>query len=303
MLTNKILMVSPLHFRSNEETASSNTFQSSETYEGDLLRTVQKETTLSHELLRYVGVEVEVVQDDKDVVTPDSIFPNNWFSTHTEISEKRTIIFYPMMAKNRRLERRDELKQLLIDQGNYEEVIDLSSYEEQGLYLEGTGSLILNRENKIAYAALSERTNMEVLKEWERLTGYTAITFSTKHPSGVAIYHSNVLMSMGVSTAVICPDIFANEEERSLVYSSLHTTGKEIVEISLEQLENFAANILLVQTSKGSAIWICSARAFGTLTDEQKLQLHKDGELQMIPVSTIETFGGGSARCMVAELF
>ncbi|MBL8005430.1 MAG: amidinotransferase [Candidatus Kapabacteria bacterium] len=303
MLTNKILMVSPLHFRSNEETASSNTFQSSETYEGDLLRTVQKETKLSHELLHYIGVEVVVVQDAKDIITPDSIFPNNWFSTHTEISEKRTIIFYPMMAKNRRLERRDELKKFLIEQGNYEEVIDLSSYEEQGLYLEGTGSLILDRKNKIAYAALSERTNMEVIKEWEKITGYKTITFSTKHPSGVAIYHSNVLMSMGVSTAVICPDIFANEEERSLVCSSLHTTGKEIVEISLEQLENFAANILLVQTSKGSAIWICSARAFGTLTDDQKQQLRKDGELQMIPVSTIETFGGGSARCMVAELF
>jgi hypothetical protein len=303
MLTQKILMVSPLHFRSNEETASSNTFQTSEAYEGDLLKTVQKETKQSHELLRYMGVDVVVVQDTKDIVTPDSIFPNNWFSTHIEISDKRTIIFYPMMAKNRRLERRDELKQLIIQQGNYENVIDLSRYEEQGLYLEGTGSLILDRVNKIAYAALSERTNLEVVKEWEQITGYKAITFSTKHPSGVAIYHSNVLMSMGISTAVICPDIFANEKERSQVYASLHQSGKEIVEISLEQLENFAANILLVQTSKESAIWICSARAFAALKEEQKTILRKDGELQMIPVSTIELFGGGSARCMVAELF
>jgi len=303
MLTQKILMVAPLHFRSNEETASSNTFQTMNSFEGDLLKTVQKETKLSHELLQFMGVDVLVVQDAKEVVTPDSIFPNNWFSTHTEISDKRTIIFYPMMAKNRRLERRDELKQLIIDFGKYDQVFDLSSFEDQGLYLEGTGSLILDRVNKIAYAALSERKNIEVVKEWEKITGYKTITFSTKHPSGVAIYHSNVLMSMGVATAVICSEIFANEDEKSQVYSSLHQTGKEIVEITLEQLENFAANILLVQTSKDTAIWICSARAFGALTEEQKQQLRKDGELQMIPVSTIETFGGGSARCMVAELF
>lgn len=296
-------MVAPLHFRSNEETASSNTFQTSATFEGDLLKTVQKETKLSHELLQFMGVDVLVVQDAKDVVTPDSIFPNNWFSTHTEISGKRTIIFYPMMAKNRRLERRSDLKQLLIEVGKYDEVIDLSSFEDQGKYLEGTGSLILDRVNKIAYAALSERTSSEVVKEWEKITGYKAITFSTKHPSGVSIYHSNVLMSMGVTTAVICPEIFANEVEKSIVFSSLQQTGKEIVTITLEQLENFAANILLVQTSKENAIWICSARAFGALTEEQKQILRKDGELQMIPVSTIEQYGGGSARCMVAELF
>lgn len=303
MLTQKILMVSPLHFCSNEETASSNTFQNKESFDGNLLKTVQKEAKLSHELLRYNGVDILIVEDAKDVRTPDSIFPNNWFSTHTELSEKRTIIFYPMMAVNRRAERREELKQRLINEGNYTEVIDLSSFEDQGLYLEGTGSLILDRVNKIAYAALSERTSIEVVKEWEEITGYKTITFSTKHPSGVAIYHSNVLMSMGVATAVICSEIFANEEEKLQVYSSLHQTGKEIVEITLEQLENFAANILLVQTSKDCAIWICSARAFGALTDEQKQILRKDGELQMIPVSTIEQYGGGSARCMVAELF
>ncbi len=303
MLTQKILMVSPLHFCSNEETASSNTFQNKESFDGNLLKTVQKEAKLSHELLRYKGVDVLVVEDAKDVRTPDSIFPNNWFSTHVELSDKRTIIFYPMMAINRRSERREELKQHIINEGNYTEVIDLSDFELQGLFLEGTGSLILDRDNKIAYAALSERTNLEVIRKWEDVTGYKVHTFSTKHPSGVAIYHTNVLMSMGATTAVICSEIFVYESEKQQVYSSLTATGKEIVEITLEQLDNFAANILLVQTNQQMPIWICSAKAFGALTEEQKTILRKDGELQMIPVSTIEYFGGGSARCMVAELF
>ncbi len=303
MLTSTIIMVFPLHFRSNEETASSNTFQKKEEFRVNLLKTVQKEATLSHELLQYRGIDLVIIEDSPSVNTPDSLFPNNWFSTHSELSEKRTIIFYPMMAQNRRKERREEVKTMLIEKGDFEEIIDLSDYENEGLFLEGTGSLVLDRKNKIAFAAISERTNPILLEKWGAITGYKVVSFSTKHPTGVSIYHTNVIMSMGIKTVVVCGDIFEFEAEKNSVYASLQKSGKEIVEISLSQLENFAGNILLVQSKNEGAIWICSTTAYGSLTEMQRQTLRKDGDFQMLPVSTIEQIGGGSARCMVAELF
>jgi hypothetical protein len=304
-ITNTILMIRPLHFCKNAETAENNYFQQDEDNkpQNEILAAAQQEFDLFAEKLRSVGVNVIVVEDRKDVVTPDSIFPNNWISFHSN----GDVAIYPMYAKNRRLERREDVMEILEDKGfQIERVIDLSDAEGENKYLEGTGSMVLDRENGVAYCALSERSDLELLEEFCEIFGFKAVSFSafqSVQKKRLPIYHTNVVLTIGESFAVLCADCIDDESEREKVIRSLKRSEKEIILISEEQLANFAGNMLQVQTKKDDRILVMSQTAFNCLTQEQISQLEKHTGLLTVEIPTIEKLGGGSARCMLAEVF
>lgn len=296
--TSHILMIRPVNFGFNEETAGSNAFQNRNVAKDGVNEKAQQEFDRMVNTLCSNGVDVTVIDDTHEPYTPDSIFPNNWVSFH----DNGEIFLYPMQAENRRLERREDIIAKLEDNFTVKHIIDLSRFEVEDKFLEGTGSMVLDRQNKIAYACLSPRTNREVLDLFCGQTGYKAIVFDAVDEKGKAIYHTNVLMCVGSKFAVICLDSIPNPHERIVVKESLMSTKKEIIDISFDQMNQFAGNMLEVKNAAGENLIVMSKNAFNALDDEQKTSLEKYGKLIYADISTIETNGGGSARCMMAEV-
>jgi hypothetical protein len=300
--TAHLLMVRPVRFGFNEQTAASNAFQNA--LAAAQLKDVAQQKALQEfdamvARLRAAGVDVTVVNDTPEPHTPDSIFPNNWVSFHRD----GTVCLYPMQAENRRLERSLELIEGLENAFVIDNIVDLTGYESKGKFLEGTGSMVLDRENRIAYACISPRTNEEVLLDFADKLGYQIAAFRAVDQRGKEIYHTNVVMSVGDRFAVVCLECIPDENERRLVRNTLEKTGKEVVPISLKQLEQFAGNMLQVVNQTGDSLLVMSSQAYRSLTPDQVLTLEAYAQLLPCELETIETNGGGSARCMMAEVF
>jgi hypothetical protein len=296
--TNHILMIRPVNFGFNEQTADSNAFQNKAAQNNGANEAAQREFDGMVKMLCENGVDVTVVDDTPEPHTPDSIFPNNWVSFHADGG----VFLYPMQAENRRLERREDIINGLEDNFTVKHVIDLSRFEEDGKFLEGTGSMVLDRENKIAYACISPRTERGVLELFCQQAGYQPVAFDAVDEKGQAIYHTNVLMCIGSGFAVICLDSIPNPHEKLMVKESLLSTQKEIVDISFNQMNHFAGNMLEVKNKAGETLIVMSKSAHDALFEEQKTTLKKNGRLVYSDITTIETIGGGSARCMMAEV-
>lgn len=300
--TNKVLMVRPVAFGFNEETAVNNHYQK----KGNLSNYEIQEKALFEfdemvSKLKNIGIDVKILQDTKTPYTPDSIFPNNWFSTHSD----NTVILYPMFAKNRRLERREDLYDIF-ENINEIKTLDYSQLENEGVFLEGTGSLVLDRKNKKAYCSLSERADERLLNIFCDDMGYKKIDFrsyQTVDTKRKLIYHTNVMMSIAENYAILCADAIDNKEERQKVIDELKANKKEIVYISEEQVENFLGNAIELKNKDGVSILIMSSTAYNILTEKQKNIIEKYSVILPVDVKTIEKYGGGSARCMIAELF
>ena len=296
--TSHILMIRPVNFGFNEETAASNAFQNRNADKNGVNEKAQQEFDDMVNTLCSNGVDVTVIDDTPEPYTPDSIFPNNWVSFHADGG----IFLYPMQAENRRLERREDIIARLEDNFSVKHIIDLSRFEAEDKFLEGTGSMVLDRENKIAYACLSPRTNREVLNLFCEQAGYTAICFDAVDEHGKAIYHTNVLMCVGSGFAVICLDSIPNPHEKIVVTEALRTSGKEIITISFDQMNHFAGNMLEVKNKTNEIFVMMSKSAYDSLLAEQKAAIGKYAKLIYADINTIETNGGGSARCMMAEV-
>ena len=293
-------------FRMNEQTAVNNYYQ--KVLDGLSPETVnakaQDEFDTFVNKLRMVGVDVTVVDDTIEPSTPDSIFPNNWISFH----ENGDVVLYPMFAENRRLERREDILDVLEDKGFSvnEEIMDYSSAEEDGFYLEGTGSIVLDRENGKAYCALSPRADEELFIEFCEDFDMSPIifeAFQTVNGERKLIYHTNVMMCIGDTFAVICADCIDDKKERKMVLDSLKADGKEIILISEDQMNNFAGNMLELIGSDERRYLIMSNSAHQSLTKKQVAQLEEHITILSSSLDTIEACGGGSARCMMAEIF
>lgn len=296
-LASKVLMIRPVRFESNPMTAASNRFQGAT----DATAVEQQEAAagefdgLVHEL-RANDIEVIVVEDTPEPHTPDSVFPNNWVSFHAD----GRVVLYPMEAENRRGERRMDILEQLGAQ--ISEVVDLTHHEDHEHYLEGTGSMVLDRVNRVAYACLSSRTHLDPLGDFAQRMGYDVVAFDAVDRDGVPIYHTNVLMNVGEKLAVICDEAIPRDEQRNAVLQRLRETGHEVISLSYEQLDAFAGNMLELRTVKGERATAMSERAFASLTDEQREQLEHNGRLIVANIDTIEDSAGGSVRCMLAEI-
>ena len=303
--TNSILMIRPVAFRMNEQTAVNNYYQ--KVLDGLLPATVnakaQQEFDTFVEKLIAVGVDVTVVDDTLSPDTPDSIFPNNWISFH----ENGDVAFYPMFAENRREERREDLLDILEDKGFViENIVDYTSAEEDGFFLEGTGSLLLDRVNSKAYCALSPRADEELFIEFCEDFDYAPVifeAFQTVDSERKLIYHTNVMMCLGETFAVICSDCIDDKKERKMVLDNLEENGKEIILITEAQMNNFAGNMLEVRGANDKRYLVMSAAAHQSLSPKQIEQLEQHAEILSSSLDTIEACGGGSARCMMAEIF
>ena len=293
--TNHVLMVRPVRFGFNEETAVNNAFQ----HQGDAEMTARQaveEFDAFVALLRENGVTVDVLQDTPEPFTPDSIFPNNCFSTHGD-----TLVLYPMFAPNRRLEREKLLKVIQADK--FKRVLHLYDLEEFGTALEGTGSLVLDREHRVAYACLSPRTHLNTLRLWAGEMDYDCFAFHSYDEQGTPVYHTNVVMHVGTRQAVVCLDSIRDESERSGILARLKSDGKEVVPITMEQMHHFAGNMLELTGANGEQLLVMSQTALHSLTPAQLAILGKDTRIIAPDIHVSETVGGGSARCMIAELF
>lgn len=295
--TSEVLMIRPVHFGYNAETAVNNYFQQ-KTDSTVQEKAVQEFDELVSKL-RSNKIIVNVVEDTIEPHTPDSIFPNNWISFH----EDNSVTLYPMFAVNRRKERKETVLQFIRDHFNITKINDLSFYEQSGVFLEGTGSMVLDRENKIVYACLSPRTNEDVLDHFCKLYKYSKVVFIAADSKGNLIYHTNVMLCIGSRFAVVCLEAILEEKERIQVIESLVSSGKEIISISLQQLHHFAGNMLELKNADGENILVLSTHAYQSLHQQQIDALEKYATILHSSLNTIETAGGGSARCMLAEIF
>ena len=290
-------MIRPVHFAFNTETAVNNSFQADEADE-NVQEKAQKEFDAFVQLLQSNGIDVLVINDTPEPYTPDSIFPNNWISLH----EDGTMLLYPMFAPNRRKERKPSVIQMLAGQFVVYRSIDLSKYENEEQYLEGTGSLVLDRDQKIAYACLSPRTHIKVLEDFCKKMDYRPVLFNAVD-SGQAIYHTNVMMCVADRYVVICLDCIPDPAEKEQVIKSIQQSGKELIEITVAQMNRFAGNMLQVENNRREKILVMSGQAYHSLTPEQVKKLEEFNKIIHSPLDTIEANGGGSARCMMAEIF
>ncbi len=298
-------MIRPVAFRMNEQTAVNNYYQ--KVLDNLLPATVnakaQEEFDAFVNKLRSVGVNIIVVDDTVSPDTPDSIFPNNWISFH----ETGDVVLYPMFAENRRAERREDILDILEDHGFViNEIMDYTSAEEDGFYLEGTGSIVLDRENGKAYCALSPRADEELFIEFCEDFEYSPVifeAFQTVNGERKLIYHTNVMMCIGDTFAVICADCIDDKKERKMVLDSLKGDGKEIILITEAQVNNFAGNMLEVLGADDRRYLVMSNSAYQSLTKKQIAQLEEHLTILSSSLDTIEACGGGSARCMMAEIF
>ena len=303
--TNSILMIRPVAFRMNEQTAVNNYYQKviDDLLPATVNAKAQQEFDAFVAKLRAVGVDVIVVDDTTEPNTPDSIFPNNWISFH----ENGDVALYPMFAENRRQERREELLDILEEKGFFiENIVDYTSAEEDGYFLEGTGSIVLDRANGKAYCALSPRADEELFIEFCEDFDLNPIifeAFQTVNGERKLIYHTNVMMCLGETYAVICADAIDDKKERKMVLDSLKGDEKEVILITEEQVNNFAGNMLEVKGANDRSYLVMSTSAFKSLTKKQIAQLEEHVTILSSSLDTIEACGGGSARCMMAEIF
>jgi len=294
----EILMVRPYQFYFNQQTAANNFFQSNINIENANELAIAEFDAMV-ERLRAHQINVNVVQDTKDPSTPDSIFPNNWISTHAG----GTLCLYPMYAENRRAERKLSVIEFL--QANYkiENVLDVTDLEKEGKFLEGTGSMVLDHQNKIAYGCLSERLDKESFISWCDKMQFKPIAFKAVDDKAQPIYHTNVMMCMGNQFVVICLDSIPNETEKQMLLDSFVQTQKEVITISQDQLNHFAGNMLQVFDTTEKPHLIMSEQAYKSLHTAQLKSLEKYNPLLPISIPTIEALGGGSTRCMMAEIY
>ncbi|MFN0036056.1 MAG: citrulline utilization hydrolase CtlX [Saprospiraceae bacterium] len=300
--TPHILMVRPANFAFNEETAASNAFQSRD----GKLSPAEMRSRAAQEFdgfvaqLREAGVNVIVGQDTASPVKPDAVFPNNWVSFHQE----GYIVTYPMFAPTRRLERSDEIIEMVLEQGfRSQQRLCFETNEQKNLFLEGTGSIIFDHQHRLAYACLSPRTDAALLEELCQAIGYQKVVFDAVDAKGQDIYHTNVMMALGETFVVVCLDSVREGAERKMLEEKFRETGKEIVDISLAQMNSFAGNMLQVRNTEGRTILVMSSQAHRALSPAQIQLLESHTQLLHAPIDTIETYGGGSARCMMAEVF
>lgn len=295
-----ILMVRPAAFGYNQETASNNFFQSTpDSVTEEIHRKALAEFENMVSLLETNNINVLVIEDSKEPLKPDAIFPNNWIST----SPDGTLTIYPMYAPSRRLEKRDEIIDEVSKKFNVTKVQDWSEYEVEGRFLEGTGSMIIDHDNELIYAAISERTNISVLEKYAATNNYQAVVFLATDQEGRPIYHTNVMMALGEQFCVLCEEAIEEEWELIAVRQLLESTGHDIIPITRTQMCSFAGNMLSVKNNKEEYFIILSQAAFDSLRKEQKRMLEAYGKLIPIPIPTIEKVEGGSVRCMMAEIF
>jgi hypothetical protein len=295
-----VLMVRPARFGCNPQTASSNAFQARPGVgEDEAQAAVLQEFHGLSEGLARAGVDVLIAPDSHEPPKPDAIFPNNWVSFHHD----GTVALYPMLALNRRWERREEVLEQVVREGGFRvsRTVDLTHREAEDKYLEGTGSMVLDRVHRVAYAGISPRTDLDVLGEFAQQLDYDLMTFDALDAGGRAVYHTNVLMAIGSRFAVLCSDSIVNEEHRAAVLARLRATGHDVVEISLEQMTRFAGNVLELAAPQGNLIAL-STTAWGSLTAPQRRMLESQAAVMPAEIPTIERIGGGGVRCMLAEI-
>ena len=298
--TDTVLMIEPVAFGYNEQTAVNNYFQVQQ--EGNVQEKALREFNSFVEKLRSKGITVITIKDTISPKTPDSIFPNNWVSFHRD----GKVVLYPMFAENRRLERRQDILELIKSQFKVEEIIDLSASERDNHFLEGTGSMIFDHDNKIAYGSVSLRLDEDLFRKFCAEFGFRPVVFHSYQTAGeerLPIYHTNVMMCVADKFVVICLDCIDDELEREKVIETIKNSGKELIEISEEQMQNFAGNMLQVHNNLGEKFLVMSLSAYRSLKPEQVAAIEKYCEIIYSDLETIETNGGGSARCMLAEVF
>lgn len=301
-LTDTAVMISPDQFGFNPQTAASNNFQHKlDISAHEIQKRAMREFENMVTLLQSKGINVLTLPSRKDKITPDAVYPNNWFSHHAG----GILIVYPMLAPNRRLERQtQELKKLLTDNDiPVSKLFDITSHEDDGHILEGTGSMVLDRKNKVAFAMASVRTDKHEFDAWCRMTGYEGVFFHAIDSSKFPVYHTNIAMNMGAEFAVVCLESIPDEMERKSVEEKLKVLGKEIVRISVPQIHQYCGNVLQLVSKNGKSLIVMSKSAHDAFTKENRETLSKYGELVVAEIPTIEQVGGGSARCMMAEVF
>ncbi len=303
-ITNTLLMIEPAKFGYNAETAANNFFQVKPDIPAEKIQAAALEEFRNMvQILRDNGVEVIVVPDTPEPVKPDAIFPNNWIS----FQKDNRVAMYPMFAENRRAERRIDVVEKVVGHGfNISQMVDYSVYESENRFLEGTGSMVFDRRNRIAYAALSPRTDAQLFAWFCNDFGYKPVTFTAKQTVGsnrLPVYHTNVVMSVAENYVVICMESIDNLQERETLNAVFQDTEKIIIEITENQMQHFAGNILQLKNKLNERLLVMSQTAFDAFTDSQKNQLNNFNKIVSIPVPTIERYGGGSVRCMMAEVF
>jgi hypothetical protein len=300
-LASAVLMIRPARFESNPYTAESNKFQGKNPSSPEQQQIdAENEFDALHALLEENGIQVIKIDDTNEPHTPDSIFPNNWVSFHAD----GTVVLYPMEAPNRRTERRMDIIETLSEELGFQvrEVLDLSAHEEDEQYLEGTGSLVLDRVNRIAYACLSSRTHLDALGDFAQRMNYKVVAFDAVDREGAAIYHTNVLMNVGEQLAVICDSAIPRTDQRDAVLKRLADSGHEIVSLSFDQMDAFAGNMLELRSRSGERLIAMSEQARKSLDSSQLRKIEANARIVSAPINNIESSAGGSVRCMLAEV-
>ena len=303
-ITSSLIMIRPRHFNFNLETAENNHFQKEEKILSDekiLKKAIKEFDNLVDKLLKN-KINVTVIDDREDVKTTDSVFPNNWISFH----QNSLVFIYPMFSENRRKEKRKDILEKLDNEYEIKKIIDFSSYETDSIFLEGTGSMVLDRQHKICYASISERTNKLALKDFCKKASYEPIIFKSYQKVGAKkklIYHTNVMMCVAEEYVLICLDLVHNKDEKKNIINTIQKTKKEIIEISEKQCNSFAGNMLQVSNIKNDKFLVMSNSAHNSLEKEQRIKLLKYNKIIHSDLTLIEKLGGGSARCMIAENF
>ena len=300
-ITNTLLMIRPAAFGANEETAASNFFQSTgtKTDPRSIRQSALKEFEKMVELLRQHEINVLVIDDTPTPVKPSAVFPNNWLST----SPEGIVSVFPMYAANRRPEKRDDILKMLAEKFVVKGLQDWSEFEVEGKFLEGTGSMVIDHENKVIYTCYSPRTDISMLEKFANANKYRAIIFLAIDKNGQPVYHTNVMMTLGEDFAILCEESIEEEWELIAVRQLLESTGHEVIRITKDQMHSFAGNMLQVKNSKGEKFLLMSQTAFDSLNEEQKEELAARSKLLPIPIPVIEKTEGGSVRCMIAEIF
>ena len=295
--TSHLLMIRPVNFAFNAETAVNNAFQASG-QDSQAQENALNEFDEFVKVLKANQVDVTVVEDSPEPYTPDSIFPNNWVSFHSN----GTICLYPMFAPNRRLERKQTVLDIIFSKFKVTKIVDFSYYENEKRFLEGTGSMVLDRDERIAYACLSPRTDKKALQDFCKTMGYKPVVFEAVDKDEQQIYHSNVMMCVADKYVVACIDSMHNKEERKKFMETVHESGKKLFKISMDQMYHFAGNMLQVENANKEKLLVMSSQAYKSLAKDQLKKLGKYNKIIHSKLKTIETNGGGSARCMMAEI-
>eukprot|EP01147_Barroeca_monosierra_P009315 gene9315-1582_t len=299
--TDTVLMVRPARFGFNNETADSNAFQINDksVSADDIQVAAIKEFNDFVQALRSNGINVIEVDDKPEPYTPDAVFPNNWVTFHHD----GKVVTFPMLSERRRFERRDDILSLIASKFSIRERVCLEQHEHNNRFLEGTGSVVLDHNYKRLYACRSPRTHEELVNEFARIVGYSTVLFNATNASGQEIYHTNVMMAIGDKFVIVCLDAVRDDDEKKMLKREFERTNKKIICISIEQMNNFAGNMLQVRNTANQSLLVMSQKARSVLNHDQLTQIEQYATILAAPLDTIEKYGGGSARCMLAEIF